>query len=148
MARLRDLSQSTPIKVHETELRVRYPECDPMGIAHHAAYPVWFEIGRTEMLRADGGNYRELEAAGVFLAVIRLEVRYRRPARYDDVLRLVTELRAWGPVKVDHSYRLYRGEELIAEADTTLACLDREWQARPLPAEMVPGTCQEPLSEP
>ena len=75
-----------PLATHDTEIRVRYPECDPMGVAHHATYPIWFEIGRTEMLRARGGNYRLLEAEGVFLAVVRLEVRYRRPARYDDLL--------------------------------------------------------------
>lgn len=142
MARARDTLPAEPLQVHETEMRVRYPECDPMGVAHHAVYPIWFEIGRTEMLRASGGNYRDLEAAGVFLAVVRLEVRYRRPARYDDTLRLVTELRIWGPVKVEHAYRLYRGDELLAEAATTLACLDREGQARPLPTEMVPGTPQ------
>lgn len=138
MTRARDTLPTEPLKTHATEFRVRYPECDPMGVAHHATYPVWFEIGRTEMLRADGGNYRDLEAAGVFLAVVRLDVRYRRPARYDDVLRLVTELRSWGPVKVEHTYRLYRGDELLAEASTTLACLDREGRARTLPPELAP----------
>ncbi|MEY5060863.1 MAG: hypothetical protein RIS45_784 [Planctomycetota bacterium] len=143
MTRARDTLPAEPLQAHATEIRVRYPECDPMGVAHHATYPVWFEIGRTEMLRAGGGNYRDLEAAGVFLAVVRLEVRYRRPARYDDVLRLVTELRTWGPVKVEHTYVLYRGEEILAEASTTLACLDRGGHARPLPTEMVPGTCTQ-----
>jgi acyl-CoA thioester hydrolase len=107
-----------------------------MGVAHHATYPIWFELGRTEMLRATGGNYRDLEAAGVFLAVVRLEVRYRRPARYDDVLRLVTELTVAGPVKIEHAYRLYRGDELLAEAATTLACLDRDGRARTLPESL------------
>ena len=122
-----------PLSTHETEIRVRYPECDPMGVAHHATYPVWFEIGRTEMLRATGGNYRDLEAAGVFLAVVRLEVRYRRPARYDDVLRLRTSLLVAGPVKIEHSYELFRGDELVAEARTTLACLDRSGSACQIP---------------
>ncbi len=125
-----------PLSSHETSFRVRYPECDPMGVAHHATYPIWFELGRTEMLRATGGNYRDLEAAGVFLAVVRLEVRYRRPARYDDLLRLVTELTAAGPVKIEHAYRLYRGDELLAEAATTLACLDRDGRARTLPESL------------
>ena len=126
----------TPLSSHETSFRVRYPECDPMGVAHHATYPIWFELGRTEMLRATGGNYRDLEAAGVFLAVVRLEVRYRRPARYDDLLRLVTELTVAGPVKIEHAYRLYRGDELLAEAATTLACLDRDGRARTLPESL------------
>jgi acyl-CoA thioester hydrolase len=127
------------LATHSTAIRVRYPECDPMGVAHHAAYPVWLEIGRTEMLRASGGNYRDLEAAGVFLAVVRLEVRYRRPARYDDELRLETDLLAAGPVKIEHAYRLFRGDELLAEGATTLACVDRDGRARALPESLVLG---------
>ena len=121
-----DSTTRRPLATHSTVIRVRYPECDPMGVAHHAAYPIWLEIGRTEMLRTSGGNYRDLEAAGVFLAVVRLEVRYRRPARYDDELRLETDLVVAGPVKIEHAYRLFRGDELLAEGATTLACLDRE----------------------
>jgi len=134
-----DSADRTPLSTHQIEIRVRYPECDPMGVAHHATYPVWFEIGRTEMLRATGGNYRDLEAAGVFLAVVRLEVRYRRPARYDDVLRLRTSLLVAGPVKIEHSYELFRGEELVAEARTTLACLDRSGSACQIPAGLQIG---------
>ncbi len=128
-----------PLAIHDTEIRVRYPECDPMGVAHHATYPIWFEIGRTEMLRARGGNYRDLEREGVFLAVVRLEVRYRRPARYDDLLTLRTELRLAGPVKIEHSYSLFRDGELLAEASTTLACLDRDGRARALPQSLELG---------
>lgn len=124
---------------HEIEIRARYPECDPMGVVHHTVYPVWFEMGRTELLRSQGGNYRDLEAAGVFLAVVRLEVRYRRPARYDDLVRLRTELVSDGPVKIEHRYELRRGDELLVEGRTTLACLDREGRARPVPA-LVPAT--------
>ena len=122
-----------PLVVHETEIRARYPECDPMGVVHHTVYPVWFEIGRTELLRAQGGNYRDLEAAGVFLAVVRLEVRYRRPARYDDLVLLRTELLSDGPVKIEHRYEIRRGEELLVEGRTTLACLDRDGRARVVP---------------
>lgn len=128
-----------PLAIHDTEIRVRYPECDPMGVAHHATYPIWFEIGRTEMLRARGGNYRDLEREGVFLAVVRLEVRYRRPARYDDLLTLRTELHLAGPVKIEHSYSLFRDGELLAEASTTLACLDRDGRARALPQSLELG---------
>ncbi len=71
-------------------VRVRYVECDPMGVAHHTVYPVWFEIGRTELLRATGGNYADMERDGVLLAVVKLEVTYKQPARYDDELTLET----------------------------------------------------------
>lgn len=132
-------SERPALAVHSTEIRARYPECDPMGVVHHAVYPIYFEIGRTEMLRATGRNYRALEEAGVFLAVVRLEVRYRRPARYDDLMRLETRLLVAGPVKIEHAYSLYRGEELLVEGQTTLACLDRDGRARPIPTELALG---------
>ncbi|MFM7052765.1 MAG: acyl-CoA thioesterase [Planctomycetota bacterium] len=134
--RLAKTLATPPIATHAFELRVRYPECDPMGVAHHAAYPVWLEMGRTEMLRAAGDTYRAFEEAGIFLAVVRLELRYRRPARYDDLITVVTELRAAGPVKIEHTYRVERAGELLAEGATTLACLDRDGHARPLPREL------------
>lgn len=115
------------------EIRVRYCECDPMGVVHHTVYPVWFEMGRTELLRAMGRNYRDMEEAGVFLAVVRMQVAYRRPARYDDLLRLETTLASAGHVKIEHTYELYRGEELLCTGATTLACLDRAGKARALP---------------
>ena len=75
---------------HSLTFRVRYSECDPMGVAHHSAYAPWLEMGRTELLRQSGNglDYRTLEQQGVFMAVVRLEIRYKRPARYDDVLEL------------------------------------------------------------
>ncbi len=133
-----------PVAVHDIEVRARYPECDPMGVVHHSVYPVWFEMGRTEMLRAAGGSYRDLEAGGVFLAVVHLEVCYRRPAKYDDVLRLETSLMSPGPVKIEHAYRLFRGDELLVEGRTTLACLDRSGQAQPVPCTSPAPTAAEP----
>ena len=118
------------------EIRVRYCECDPMGVVHHTVYPVWFEMGRTELLRATGRNYRDMEEAGVFLAVVRMQVAYRRPARYDDLLRLETTLTSAGHVKIEHAYELYRDDELLCTGATTLACLDRAGKARALPEGM------------
>lgn len=118
------------------EIRVRYAECDPMGVAHHSAYAPWFEMGRTELLRATGGNYRDLEAAGVLLAVVKLSIRYKKPARYDDVLVLSTRIANLGHVKIEHAYELRRGEDLLATAETTLACIDRDGRAQPLPASL------------
>lgn len=115
------------------EIRVRYCECDPMGVVHHTVYPVWFEMGRTELLRSTGRNYRDLESAGIFLAVVRMQVAYRRPARYDDLLRLETTLASAGHVKIEHTYELHRGDELLCTGATTLACLDRAGKARALP---------------
>ena len=115
-------------------VRVRYVECDPMGVAHHSTYPVWFEMGRTELLRATGVEYVALEAAGIFLAVVTLDVRYRKPARYDDLLQLETQLVECGRVKIEHRYVLRRGEEVLATARTVLACLGRDGRPVEVPA--------------
>jgi acyl-CoA thioester hydrolase len=86
------------LRQHEIELRVRYKESDPMGFLHHANYFTYFELGRTELLRADGGNYRQMEEDGLRVIVVKAECRFRRPARYDDVLRLRTTIvRSAGP---------------------------------------------------
>ncbi len=115
------------------DIRVRYCECDPMGVVHHTAYPVWFEMGRTELLRSTGRTYRDMEAAGLLLAVVKLEVTYRAPARYDDLVTLRTTLARVGAVKIEHSYELFRGDDLLVTGSTVLACLDREGRARALP---------------
>ena len=119
--------------VGEIEVRARYPECDPMGVVHHTVYPVWFEMGRTELLREHGLAYADVETMGVFLAVIRLEVRYRRPARYDDQMQLRTRLVTLGHVKIDHAYELRRGDELLVTGTTRLACLDRNGRPQVVP---------------
>ncbi|MEM6855210.1 MAG: thioesterase family protein [Planctomycetota bacterium] len=121
-------------------IRVRYQECDPMNVAHHSVYPVWLEIARTELLRSMGQTYRDLEAAGVFLVVAKLSVRYRRPAMYDDELEVtVTALPTVG-VKLEHKYEIRRGKEVLAAAETTLACVDRDGKLRPVPDKVLnPG---------
>ncbi len=128
-----DDASTTMLPRGETPIRVRYAECDPMGVAHHTAYPVWFEMGRTELLRASGHSYRDLEDAKVFLAVVSLEVRYRQPARYDDELTLRTSLVEVSHVKIKHEYELMRDDAVLARAKTTLACLDERGRPRPVP---------------
>lgn len=115
------------------DIRVRYVECDPMGVAHHAIYPIWFEMGRTELLRTSGVNYRDIEAQGILLAVVSLSVQYKRPARYDDYVTLETTLSRAGNVKIEHDYALYRGEELLTTASTTLACIGRDGKLQSVP---------------
>ncbi|MGQ0636988.1 MAG: acyl-CoA thioesterase [Planctomycetaceae bacterium] len=118
---------------HEIEIRVRYSETDAMGFLHHANYFVYFEMGRTEMLRAQGGNYREMEEQGLFMVVVSLECKYRRPARYDDVLKLKTRVARATQAKIEHEYRVYRGHELLTEAKSVLACVDRLGNVQRLP---------------
>lgn len=119
-------------------LRVRYAECDPMQIAHHASYPVWMEIGRTELLRAQGANYRDCEDSGVYFAVARMNIRYKKPARYDDELELLVIGLACAGVKVEHRYELRRGEDLLMTAETTIVCITADGRAVPVPKGLLP----------
>ncbi len=121
------------LREHEIELRVRYQETDPMGFLHHAFYFTYFEIGRTELLRASGGNYRQMEAEGLLVVVVRAECRFHRPARYDDILRLRTTIVRVTPAKIEHEYRLFRQEELLAVGNVTLAVIDREGKVQRVP---------------
>lgn len=130
----RTLVQFVPMVTTRTQIRVRYAECDPMGVAHHTAYPVWFEIGRTELCRASGVSYRDLESRGIAMAVIALTVKYRASARYDDVLELETTLTRSTRVKLEHEYRLTRDRIVLATGATTLACLDSSGRPREVPA--------------
>jgi acyl-CoA thioester hydrolase len=117
----------------EITLRVRYAETDRMGLLHHANYLVYFEEGRTELLRSHGAAYRELEDQGFLLVLTRVQVRYKRPARYDDVLTLRTTLVRTTLVKIEHRYELFRDGEVLAEGETTLACIDRAGKVQALP---------------
>ena len=101
---------------HEIAIRVRYAETDRMGLLHHANYLVYFEIGRTELLRSRGVSYRDVEDSGFFLVLVDLGCKYKRPARYDDLLILRTSVERVTHVKIVHRYELRRdGEPCFAE---------------------------------
>jgi acyl-CoA thioester hydrolase len=117
----------------EITIRVRYAETDRMGLLHHANYLVYFEQGRTELLRSLGLAYKDLEDQGYLLVLTRVEVRYRCPARYDDLLTLRTSVVRTTTVRIDHQYELLRDGTLVAEGSTTLACVDREGRVQALP---------------
>ena len=118
----------------EIAIRVRYAETDRMGLLHHANYLVYFEQGRTELLRTRGLAYKDLEDQGYLLVLTRVQVRYRRPARYDDLVTLRTIVQRTSSVKIEHRYELLRGGELLAEGETTLGCIDRDGRPQMLPA--------------
>jgi acyl-CoA thioester hydrolase len=118
---------------HTITIRVRYPEVDAMGYLHHSRYLQYFELGRVELLRSLGHSYADLEKAGVFFVVVKAEVRYKAPARYDDELTLTTRVVKQTHVRYDHTYELKRGTMLLAEGATTIACVDREGQLTQIP---------------
>lgn len=123
---------------HDITIRVRYQETDAQGVLHHANYFTYFEMGRTELLRAGGRDYRDIEAGGVFMVVVRIGCRYRRPARYDDLLTLRTTTTRVTSAKIEHEYELYRGTELLAEGHSTLACVDRDGKLQRVPTWLHP----------
>ncbi|HTK77113.1 MAG TPA: thioesterase family protein [Gemmataceae bacterium] len=117
----------------EITIRVRYAETDRMGLLHHANYLVYFEQGRTELLRQSGKTYKDVEDEGFFLVLAKVEVRYRQPARYDDVLTLRTLVTRQTPVRIEHRYEVLRDGVLLAEGSSTLACVDREGRLQAMP---------------
>ena len=119
----------------DIEIRVRYAEVDQMGVVHHSRYWVYFEMGRTELLRRAGIAYRDMEAAGALIVMTKCSARFHAPARYDDELILTTTLARMTTARLDHTYELKRASDgaLLVTADTTLACIDRDGSLQPIP---------------
>ncbi len=111
---------------HSINIRVRYAETDKMGYVYYGNYATYFEVGRVEMLRSLGVSYRSMEENGVLLPVVNLKVNYKLPAFYDDELQLNTLLIKPPSAKIVFDYELYRGEELLTQAETTLVFLNQK----------------------
>ncbi len=110
---------------HTSSVQVRYAETDMMGIVYHGSYLPWLEIGRTELLKANGIPYRDLEAQGFFLPVLEVNVKYHRSARYDDTVTILTRMAEKPSVRINLAYELRRGGELIATASTQHVFIDK-----------------------
>jgi acyl-CoA thioester hydrolase len=122
-----------------------------MGVAHHAAYAPWLEIARTELLRESGVTYADLERAGVFLVITRLECKYRRPVHYDDLIEVRTTVSGGSRVKILHEYEIALLEDsghglaprtpgdIVTAASTTLVCVGRDGKVQPLPDWLAPA---------
>jgi len=121
------------LRQQEIQVRVRYEEADPMGLLHHGRYFAYFEMGRTELLRASGGNYRQMEEAGLLVVVVRAECRYHRPARYDDLLTVRTTVSRVTAAKIEHTYEVLRDGQLLATGRVTLAVVDRQGRVQAVP---------------
>jgi acyl-CoA thioester hydrolase len=118
-----------------TTVRVRYAETDQMGVVYYANYFVWFEIGRTDLLRTLGSTYRQLEAEGLSLPVIDASCQYAAPCLYDEELVVVTRGRLLSPIRVAFSYAVERADgSVAARGRTEHAALGRDGRPRRLPA--------------
>ncbi|MCB9853253.1 MAG: acyl-CoA thioesterase [Phycisphaerales bacterium] len=123
----------TPPTSCDLSIRVRYPESDPMGYLHHSKFFEYFEMGRIELLRCAGFSYRDLEEEGCFFAVVKIECRFRSPGRFDDELVLTTKMERMTRARIDHSYVLRRGDVVLCDANSTIACVDRRGKLQPIP---------------
>ncbi len=130
----------TTIQSHTITIVPRYAETDRGGVVHHSVYPVWFEMGRTELLRVNGLAYKDLEQAGVFFVVAELNIKYRQPAKYDEKLQLETSCSEVTVSRIGHIYKLTRCRDgvILAEGSSVLACVDAQGKVRRIPDFMYP----------
>jgi acyl-CoA thioester hydrolase len=122
--------------VSEARLRVRYAETDQMGVVYYSNYLVWFEIGRVELLRQLGFDYKRMETEDdCWIPVVEVNCRYKSPARYDDELTVQTEVAAMRGSVLKFRYRILRVADkyLLAEGETTHVITDSRMRKRPLP---------------
>lgn len=130
---------ATHIDTCQSQIRVQYYECDPMGYLHHSRYFQYFEQGRTELLRRQGLAYSDMERQGQrFFVVARAGCKYIRPARYDQVLTLTTRLERVTRARIDHAYEVHHQGLLLCTGQTTLACVDAEGRLAEIPEFLLP----------
>jgi len=121
---------------HETEIRVRYAETDKMGIVHHSNYLIWFEAGRSELCRARGFSYKEMEEqSNALMVVAESYVRYKSPAYYEDVLTVRTQLAEVRSRSIRFIYEIFRESDdtLLAEGETLHVVTDANKKVKLIP---------------
>ncbi|MFP4228339.1 MAG: acyl-CoA thioesterase [Salinivenus sp.] len=128
--------------------RVRYRECDPMGVVYHTHYLDYFEAARTEALRNLGVSYRSLEESGIIMPVTDVSVQYRRPAHYDDELEVAVQFNEMPSVRVFIEYTVRRKDEdtVLVTGHTTLCFMDASRRRPTSPPEAVHAVFAEALS--
>ena len=115
------------MKSDKIQFRVRYGETDQMGFVYYGNYAQYFEMGRTEWLRKLGITYKNMEETGIMLPAISLNIKYLKPAKYDDLLTLKTTLTKMPSAKIEFSYEIFNEEnELLTTANTTLVFVNME----------------------
>ena len=133
------MSESSNDGMIRTPLRVRYPEADRMGVAYHANYFVWFELGRTDLMRRRGCSYKDMEDRdGIVLPVINAGARYLAPARYDDELEVRTRLASVERVRLRFEYELVRPADgkSLARGFSEHAVVGRDGRPMRMPREL------------
>ena len=110
---------------HQIQVRVRYSETDQMGVVYHGNYIPYFEIGRVEWLRNKGISYKKMEESGVALPIVSMNINYKKPARYDELLTVTTAFKSQTSVKVEFDCEIHNEEnELLTTAHFILVFVD------------------------
>ncbi len=113
------------LKYDEIELRVRYGETDQMGVVYHGNYAQYFEVGRVEWLRKFGVSYKQMEESGIILPVISLSIKFKKSARYDDIIKVKTQLLKIPSATIEFQYEiLNQKNEILATGNTSLVFID------------------------
>lgn len=120
---------------HDARVRVRYAETDQMGVVYHANYLVWLEVGRVELMRSLGFDYKQMEADHCRIAVVEATARYKYPARYDDELLIRTHVKALRSSLLKFGYEVLRAADgkVLCEGETTHILCDAEMKKRTMP---------------
>ncbi|MDP8263103.1 MAG: acyl-CoA thioesterase [Candidatus Ancaeobacter aquaticus] len=122
-------------KTNKIQIRVRYPEVDQMGVVHHSNYFVYFEMARVEHLRSLGYNYSDCEKDGILFAVVKIACNYKFPAYYDELIDIETTVTRVRAATIEHAYKVTKnnGKTLIAEASSTIACINKDGELQEMP---------------
>ena len=121
---------------HRTEIRVRYQETDNMWVVYYANYFVWFEVARTEYLRANGISYRDIEEKGMYMMVAGASCRYKAPARYDDLVRIETCIPGIKNSSLEFAHKFYVQDKLIATGESVHVFTDKTGRPVRMPEEV------------
>jgi acyl-CoA thioester hydrolase len=124
------------MRMHETQIRVRYQETDNMGVVYYANYFIWLEVARTEYLRSTGISYRHIEEKGSYMMVASASCKYKAPARYDDIVRIQTWIANMKNSSLDFAHKLYIGEKLIATGESVHVFTNKSGKPVRIPKEI------------
>jgi acyl-CoA thioester hydrolase len=124
------------MRLHKTEIRVRYQETDNMGVVYYANYFAWFEVARTEYFRSEGISYRNIEEKGMYMMVAEASCRYKAPARYDDIVRIETWIPRVKNSSLDFAHKVYVGNKLIATGESVHVFTNKAGRPVRMPREV------------
>lgn len=120
--------------ISETQIRVRYAETDQMGVVYYGNYPQYYEVGRAEAMRELGMTYKEMEEQGVMMPIASMNLKYIRPALYDDLLTVKTLVKELPVSRMHFHYEIYNQQQQLLNVGETILAFVRKDTLRPCPA--------------